>query len=117
MNDIEQYLKDDPSFATEFIHSLQSNLIEFRDSLIATVGNQEQSYFLKTHHKLKSTLSMVGNQKLNDQTDIVLTLLAFGGVNAINTRIQNSFCRLCNTAVESLSLKLETLQTSKQVES
>jgi hypothetical protein len=116
MKDIEQYMYDDPTFAEEFIQSMQLNLAEFRESLLAAISNQEQAHFIKTHHKLKTTLSLIGNKKLIDQADIVLTLLTYGGgAGAITTRVQNTFCRLCNNMIEALSIKLKKIQTYKNI--
>jgi hypothetical protein len=115
MNDIEEYLRDDPSFAAEFIQSLQLNLAEFRDSLLATIKNQEHVRFMKTYHKMKTTLSLIDNKKLIDQADIVLTLLTYGGAGAITTRVQNTFCRLCNSMIEALAIKLKKIQTLKNI--
>ena len=112
MREIEEYLVSDPEFGQELIGLLIGNLIEFRDSLSMTVKEGKSIFFFKAHHKLRTTLDLIGNKKLELQADQIHATFKDEGISAVDKRTQNAFCRLCKSSIETLESKLKNYQTA-----
>ena len=63
-NDLGQYTENDPSFKIELIELMIDNLRELQQAHTHSIVKNDPVDFLKACHKVKTTLSMLGNEEL-----------------------------------------------------
>ena len=107
MKALSEYLETDPEFARELITSFSDNLTEFRESLIRAIKLQDSKIFLDAHHKMKTTLSYTQNDRLQQLADHIKLVIQQQGIENIETKTRNAFCRLCNSSVIDLKIQLK----------
>lgn len=112
MKALEEYFKNDAEFAQEIISSFIDNLKEFRSSLLQAVNQQNPLLFSSSYHKMRSTLGFTENERLQQQADLIDSLMKEKGLAAVDTRTQNLFCRICTSSINELEGKLNTYKTA-----
>lgn len=111
MKALEKYFENDTEFALEIISSFIDNLKEFRSSFLQAVSQQNPGLFYSSYHKMKSTLGFTENERLQKQADLINSLVKEKGLAAVDTRMQNLFCRLCTSSIAELVEKITIYKT------
>ncbi len=82
MIQLDDYLERDADFAREVLPALADNLTEFCDSLQQAIAQRNFTTFVKAHHKVKTTLALLGNLELRQLADAIQkAVLADGGAS------------------------------------
>ena len=111
MKELEMHIENDPEFGQEIIALFLKNLTEFRDSLTLAIAQNNPVVFLDAHHKIKTTLSFSGNQKIQMQADAIFDSVKEKGIAGIDTRLANAFRRQCTSSIKELESRLVTFKT------
>lgn len=111
MEDLSAYLETDPEFARELITSFSDNLIEFRENLLKAIKLRDSKIFLDAHHKMKPTLSYTRNDRLQQLADNIKLIIQDKGIECIEDKMRNAFCRLCNNSIVELKIQLNEYLT------
>jgi len=82
MINLDDYLERDADFARQVLPALADNLREFCESLQQAFTHRNFSNFVKAHHKVKTTLALLGNMELRQLADrIHRAVLVDGGAS------------------------------------
>lgn len=106
MKELSGYLKNDSEFAQVLLDSFIKNIAEFRENFLHAMKEHEEKQYMEAYHKIKTTLGFTGNAKLREQCDLITDLIKNEGINAVDTRLQNSLCRLCSNSIIELQKQL-----------
>jgi hypothetical protein len=106
MSEMEVYIENDPAFAEELFALFIKGLTEFREAFLCSMERQDPNLFFSAHHKVKTTLRFLNNQKLNQQTDAIRELLRQGHISLIDVRLQEELCLVCHVSIQNLQQRL-----------
>ncbi|HEY5824654.1 MAG TPA: PAS domain S-box protein [Cyclobacteriaceae bacterium] len=107
---LELYSEGDLTFKKELAGLLIKNIAELKQSLERTFITNDESEFNKTSHKVKTTLSMLGDMELEKTVEKLQVLLAEKeNKKEIDPKILNQFFQLCTSAIQGLEDEIKDI--------
>jgi CheY-like chemotaxis protein len=109
---LDLYTQGDPEFKRELAGLLIKGIEELRSSLEQTLAQNESVIFNKAAHKVKTTVSMLGDEEFSNLVEKINRFFSDPNQKRVTPELQNQFDRfheLCEVIIQGLREEITSL--------